>query len=80
MKCNECGVEIVKIGTVNGRMVCNADAVLYWRSRYPNTSILTPNGETIYCVLKGKPEKAHGIGYTLHTCFPLPTQEADVHG
>jgi len=69
MNCKECGRGIKKIDTVNGRMVCNADPVTYWLSSHPNTSILTPNGETIYCVLKGKPEKAHGIGYTLHTCF-----------
>ena len=69
MKCKECGREIIRIDTGNGRMVCNANPVAYWLSGNPNTSILTPNGETIYCVLKGKPEKAHGIGHTLHTCF-----------
>ena len=69
MKCTQCGREIVRIGTANGSMVCNADPVPYWLSGHPNASVLTPNGETIYCVLKEKPEKAHGIGYTLHTCF-----------
>ena len=69
MECKHCKQEIVKINTAHGRSVCNADPVLYWRSGNPNASILTPNGETVYCVFKGKAEKAHGIGYTLHTCF-----------
>ena len=69
MKCKECGQEIVKIETAGTKMVCNAPPVHYWLSNNPNASILTKNGETIYCVLKGKLEKAHGIGYTLHTCF-----------
>ena len=69
MKCKHCGVEIVRIGTVNGRMICNAAPVGYWYSRNPNTSVLTKNGETVYCVLRGKPEKMRGIGYTLHTCY-----------
>ena len=69
MKCKQCECDIIKIDTANGKMVCNADSVYYWLSKSPNASILTPNGETIYCVLNGKPEKAHGIGYTLHTCF-----------
>ena len=69
MKCKQCDREIIRIDTYNGKMVCNADSVTYWLSSHPNTSVLTPNGETVYCVLKGKPEKAHGIGYTLHTCF-----------
>jgi len=67
--CKECGVAIVRIDTVHGMRVCNADPVTYWLASHPNTSILTPNGETIYCVLKGELADAHGIGYTLHTCF-----------
>ena len=69
MKCKECGQPVLKIMSAGTEMVCNGDPVTYWHSNQPNASILTPNGETIYCVLKGKPEKAHGIGYTLHTCF-----------
>ena len=69
MKCKECGQEIIRIDTAGGKMVCNGDPVTYWYSNQPNASVLTPNGETVYCVLKGAPEKAHGIGYTLHTCF-----------
>jgi len=69
MKCKQCESEIVKIVTPYGKMVCNAAPVLYWLSGNPNAGILTPNGETVYCVLKGKPEKARGMGYTLHTCF-----------
>ena len=80
MKCKECGADIVKIGTSNGRMVCNAHPVAYWRSSYPNTSILTPNGETIYCVLKGKLGKMYGLGYTLHTCFQIPEKEVLHYG
>jgi len=67
--CKECGAAIVRIDTVHGIRVCDADPVTYWRSSHPDTSILTPNGETIYCVLEGESEDAHGIGYTLHTCF-----------
>jgi len=63
MKCKECG----------------ADPIAYWLSRNPNASVLTPNGETIYCVLKGNPEKAHGISYTLHTCIQV-SKEVDVYG
>ena len=69
MRCKQCEREIVKIDTAFGKMVCNAGPVLYWLSHNPNASILTPNGQTVYCVLKEKTEKAHGIGYTLHTCF-----------
>ena len=69
MICEHCNQEIVKIDTAYGQSVCNAPPVHYWLSGNPNTSILTPNGQTVYCVLKGKKEKAHGIGYTLHTCF-----------
>ena len=69
MKCKHCGLEIIRIDTVNGKIVCNADSVAYWLSKNPNTSVLTPNGQTVYCVIKGKPEKAHGIGYTYHTCL-----------
>jgi hypothetical protein len=69
MKCKQCNCEIIKIDTMHGNMVCNATAVLYWLSDNPNIGILTPNGETICCVLKGNPEKAHGIGYIMHTCF-----------
>jgi len=69
MKCKQCGKEIVRIDTMGVKMVCNAPPVHYRRNCNPNTSILTPNGKTVYCVLEGNPEKADGIGYTLHTCF-----------
>jgi hypothetical protein len=69
MKCKQCDSETVKIDTAHGKMVCNAHPVHYWMSGNPNACILTPNGEITYCVLKGIPETAHGIGYTLHTCF-----------
>ena len=69
MKCKDCGREIIRIETYGDKAVCNADPVTYWLSGHPNTGILTPNGKTVYCVLKGEPEKAHGIGYTMHTCF-----------
>ena len=69
MKCKQCEREIIRIDTMHGEAICNAAPVSYWLSSHPNTSILTPNGKTVYCVLKGEPEKAHGIGYTMHTCF-----------
>ena len=69
MKCKHCNAEIVRIDTNNGKIVCNVPAVLYWQSKQPDTSVLTPNGETIHCKLQGDIEKAHGIGYTLHTCI-----------
>lgn len=78
MKCKICGLEIVKIDTSGGKMVCNAAPVHYWLSGNPKISILTPNGETVYCVLKGELEKAHGIGYTLHTCFQTQNEEVPV--
>ena len=68
-KCKECWADIVKVDTAYGKMVCNAPPIHYWLSRNPNAAVLTPNGETIYCVLKGKLDDAHGLGYTLHTCF-----------
>jgi hypothetical protein len=76
MKCKHCGADIVRIATSNGNMVCNAAPVAYRRYGQPNTSVLTPNGETVYCRITGKSEKAHGIGHTLHTCF-LPPATGD---
>lgn len=68
MKCKHCNKEIIKIKTAGGTSVCNAGAVMYWLAKNPDASILTPNGETIYCKLQGEPKNAHGIGYTPHTC------------
>lgn len=69
MKCKCCGNEIVRIKTCNGTVVCNADPVTYWIKGNPNTEILTPNGERVYCRLDGKLNDACGIGYTHHTCY-----------
>lgn len=71
MKCKHCGQEIVRVVTAQGPVVCNAPAVAYWLTDSPDTEILTPNGESIYCTLAGKPNEAHGIGYTKHTCFQI---------
>ena len=68
-KCKQCNEYIIKIKTAGGTVVCNAGGVLYWLAKYPDASILKPNGETIFCTLQGDPETAHGIGYTLHTCY-----------
>ena len=69
-ECVHCGREIIKIKTAGTQtVICNAGAVTYWLSKNPDASILTPNGETVYCTLSGTLESAHGIGYTLHTCY-----------
>ena len=69
MKCKHCNKNVIRIKTAGGNMVCNAEPVLYWHSKNPNASVLTPTGETMYCKLHGNPNTAHGMGYTLHTCF-----------
>lgn len=68
MKCKSCGEEIIRIDTMGGKIVCNAEPVTYYRSNHPDSEILTPNGETVYCKLSGPLSRAIGIGYTLHTC------------
>ena len=68
MVCKCCGKEIVKIDTVAGKVICNAEPVTYYRSNSPDTEILTPNGETVFSKLSGPLNKAIGIGYTRHTC------------
>ena len=69
IKCKACGAETIKIDTVHGKEICDAEAVCYWLSKKPNANVLTPNGENVRCVLDGKLEGAYGIGYTHHTCF-----------
>ena len=68
-KCKQCNEYITKIKTAGGTVIYNAGGILYWLAEYPDANILTSNGETVYCKLQGETETAHGIGYTLHTCF-----------
>lgn len=69
MKCKYCGQKIIKVRTANATIICNDELITYWLSSNPDNEILTPNGESIYCKLKGNVNTAHGIGRTRHTCF-----------
>ena len=68
MKCRYCKKEIIKIATYKDTLICDAEPLIYWLSRNPTTSVVTPNGETIKCVLNGDNQEAHGVGFALHSC------------
>jgi hypothetical protein len=70
-KCKSCGATILWIGTVNGKkMPCDAEQVVYWQDPKGETTIITPNGETIRATLQTQRTPATGIGYIPHwvTC------------
>lgn len=70
-KCKACGATIVWIAMQSGKsMPCDAEQLLYRQDKNGESTIITPNGETIRATLDTQPENATGIGYKPHwaTC------------
>ena len=70
-RCKACGASIVWIATQAGKnMPCNAGQYTYWKDAKGESTIITPNGETVRANLSGDIERATGIGNIPHwaTC------------
>lgn len=70
-RCKACGASIVWIATQAGKnMPCDAKQVAYWQNKQGESTVITPNGETIKCTLKTQRMPATGVGFIPHwaTC------------
>ena len=70
-KCKSCGASIVWIGMQSGKnMPCNAGQVTYWKDAKGKDTVITPNGETVKCILEPQRMPPSGVGFVPHwaTC------------
>ena len=70
-KCRECGKEIRWIKTTAGKaMPVDPEPVTYWAVAGGASRIVTPEGKTLACALKGDLRDVTGLGYVPHwaTC------------
>lgn len=70
-KCKACGAPIIWIGMQSGKsMPCDAQQVVYWQMKTGETTIITPNGETIKATIKTQRMLPTGVGFVPHwgTC------------
>lgn len=76
-KCKECGKEIRWIKTTAGKaMPVDPEPVTYWAVAGGASRIVTPEGKTLACALKGDPRDVTGLGYVPHwaTCAEQQTE------
>ncbi len=70
-QCKACGAPILWITMQSGKsMPVDAEQLLYREDKNGDSTIITPNGETLRATLDTQPETATGIGYKPHwaTC------------
>lgn len=70
-KCKSCGAPIIWVGMQSGKsMPCDAQQVVYWQSKTGESTIITPNGETIKATIEAQRTPATGVGFIPHwaTC------------